>query len=295
MSGRQLGLPFLHESSYQEADFVPAGSNAEARAWLAQPWPAKWPGGRLALWGGEGTGKSHLLHAWAGRAGAAVLYGPELRHWQAEARARVAPWALAVDDADLAADEAGLLHLLNAADEAGRPVLLAGREPPSRWPAALPDLASRLRATAAVGVGPPDDALLRVLLARLLSERQVAVPQAVQDWLLLRLPRTAAAVREAAVRLDRLALARGGAVTRALAAEAITMFEATDGTNEKGCIEHPDASPLYPRPMRPDSFEQDNLFALGGPIQTSPNGSLARPAGSGAGVSVQGEHDVGSR
>lgn len=230
MSGRQLGLPFLHESSYQEADFVLAASNAEARAWLGQSWPAKWPGGRLALWGGEGTGKSHLLHAWAGRAGAAVLYGPELRHWQAEARARVAPWALAVDDADLAADETALLHLLNAAAEGGRPVLLAGREPPSRWAVGLPDLASRLRATAAVGLGPAHDTLLRVLLARVLSERQLAVPRPVQDWLLLRLPRTAAAMREAAARLDRLALARGGAVTRALAAEMLAGLAECDAS-----------------------------------------------------------------
>ena len=215
MSARQLGLPFLHESSYPEADVVPAASNAAARAWLTQPWPGK----RLALWGGEGTGKTHLLHAWASRAGAAVLYGPRLRHWHAEARARVAPWALAVDDADLAADEAVLLHLLNTASEGGRAVLLAGREPPARWPTALPDLASRLRSTAAVGLGPADDALLRILLARLLSERQVIVPQPVQDWLLLCLPRTAGAVREAAARLDRLALARGGPVTRGLAAE----------------------------------------------------------------------------
>ena len=83
---------------------MPAASNAEARAWLAAQGPDKWPGGRLALWGEEGTGKTHLLHAWAYREGAAVLYGPELRHWHAEARARVAPWALAVDDADLTAD-----------------------------------------------------------------------------------------------------------------------------------------------------------------------------------------------
>jgi chromosomal replication initiation ATPase DnaA len=224
LSARQLGLPFLHESSYPEADFVPAASNAAARAWLAQPWPGK----RLALWGGEGTGKTHLLHAWAGRAGAAVLYGPELRRWHAEARARVAPWALAVDDADLAADEAVLLHLLNTAADGGRPVLLAGREPPARWAVALPDLASRLRATAAVGLGPADDALLRALLARLLSERQVVVAQPLQDWLLLRLPRNAAAMREVAARLDRLALARGGPVTRALAAEAVAALAGDD-------------------------------------------------------------------
>ena len=235
MSARQLGLPFLQESSYQGADFVPAPSNAAARAWLSETWP----GGRLVLWGAQGTGKTHLLHSWAGQAGAAVLYGPELRHWHAEARARVAPWALAVDDADLAGDEAALLHLLNTASEAGRAVLLAGREPPSRWPVALADLASRLRATAAVELGPADDTLLRVLLVRVLSERQLAVPRPVQDWLILHLPRTAGAIREAAARLDHLALARGRPVTRALAAEIVAAFADDDSSLE-------DAIPVSP-------------------------------------------------
>ena len=242
MSVRQLGLPFLHEASYRDVDFVPAPSNAEALAWLAQPWPA----GRLALWGDAGTGKTHLLHGWACRVGAAVLYGPELRSWQAEARARVAPWALAVDDADLAADEAVLLHLLNAASEAGRPVLLTGREPPARWPAALPDLASRLRATAAVGLRPADDELLRVLLARVLSERQLAVPGSVQDWLLLHLPRTAACVREVAARVDRLALAHGGPVTRALAAAALAGIVDDEVSVSEGAVAPPDLSPREP-------------------------------------------------
>ena len=243
MSGRQLGLPFLHEAYYAEADFVAAPSNREARAWLEDTAPGQWPGRRLALWGGEGAGKTHLLHAWAGRAGAAVLYGPELRRWHAEARARVAPWALAVDDADLAADEAVLLHLLNAAAEGGRPVLLAGREPPARWPVALPDLASRLRATAAVGIGPADDALLRALLARLLGERQLEVSRSVQDWMLLRLPRTAGAMREAAARLDRLALAHGGPVTRALAALALA---GADDRDETSVADADAASPSEP-------------------------------------------------
>jgi len=242
LSVRQLGLPFRHEASYRDVDFVPAPSNAEALAWLAQPWPA----GRLALWGDSGTGKTHLLHGWAYRAGAAVLYGPELRRWQAEARARVAPWALAVDDADLAADEAVLLHILNTASEAGRPVLLTGREPPARWPAALPDLASRLRATATVGLRPADDELLRVLLARVLSERQLAVPGSVQDWLLVRLPRTAASIREVAARLDHLALAHGGPVTRALAAAALAGIVDDEVSVSEGAVAPPDLSPREP-------------------------------------------------
>ncbi len=211
MSGRQLGLPFEHDAHYADADFLQAPSNAEAWAWLDAPWP----GGRLAIWGAEASGKTHLLHIWARRAGAAVLHGPCLRGWQA------LRGPVAIDDADLrGADLSGaeaLLHLLNAAAEAGWPVLLGGREPPARWAVRLPDLASRLRATSAVRLGVPDDALLRALLARLLSERQLAVAAPVQEWLLQRLPRQAGAVREAVARLDRAALAAGGPVTRGLA------------------------------------------------------------------------------
>ena len=69
-----------------------------------------------------------------------------------------------------------------------------------------------------MGIAPAEDELLRALLARLLAERQLAVPAAVQDWLLLRLPRTPAAIREAAARLDHAALAAGSRITLALAA-----------------------------------------------------------------------------
>lgn len=214
---RQLALPFTHVHTYDPADFLPDAANAEARAWLDAPWP----GLRLALWGGAGAGKSHLLHLWAARHGATLLPGAALRGLPI----LPARGGVAVDDADHAPEEP-LLHLLNAAAEAGLPVLLAAREPPARWNTALPDLASRLRATAATALLPPGDAMLRTLFARLLAARQLAVPEPVQDWLLLRLPREPGTLREAAARLDRASLAAGGAVTRALAADVLQALEA---------------------------------------------------------------------
>jgi chromosomal replication initiation ATPase DnaA len=218
---RQLALPFAHAPQFAGADFLAAPSNAEALAWLRRP--EAWPQGRLALWGGEGSGKTHLLHVWAGRRGGALLHGPAL------AAAGFAPpdRPLAVDDADAAA-ERPLLHLLNAAAEAGQPVLLAGRDAPGRWPVALPDLASRLRAVLAVQIRPAEASLLRALLARLLAERQLDVPEGVQEWLLARLPRTPAALREAAARLDRAALGAGGGVTRSLAALVLAEMTGQD-------------------------------------------------------------------
>lgn len=215
----QLGLPFAHTPHFGTADLLSAASNQAARVWLRRT--PEWPQRRLAIWGEAGTGKTHLLHIWARAQGAEIVPGPLLR-----ARPPGASPGFAVDDANAAA-EAPLLHLLNAAAETGRPVLLAARPAPARWQISLPDLESRLRATTAVEVLPPDDALLRALLARLLAERQLAVAAAVQDWLLLRLPRTAGAIREVAARLDRASLATGGRVGRALAAAVVAALTDT--------------------------------------------------------------------
>jgi chromosomal replication initiation ATPase DnaA len=211
---RQLPLPFPHAPDFSPADFLEAPANAAARAWLARP--EDWPDGRLALWGEAGVGKSHLLHLWAQQAGATVLAGPQLRGLPPTPLG-----AVAVDDADLMADEASLLHLLNAAREAGMSVLMAGREPPAHWPVRLPDLASRLAAVHAVAVAAPDEALLGVLFAHLLSDRQLVVAPPLQTWLLARLPRQPAALGEAVARLDRAGLAAGRRVGRGLAVAAL--------------------------------------------------------------------------
>ena len=239
---RQLALPFAHRPRFARADFVAAPSNAAALAWLGGDGGAHWPELRLALWGGGGCGKTHLLRSWAADHAALLLPGTALRGLTGLPRDAEEAGGVALDDADMATDERALLHLLNAARERGMAVLLAGREAPSRWPVGLADLASRLRATAAVGLGRPEEALLRILLLRLLSERQLAVPQSVVEWLLLRLPREASAMREAARLLDQAALESGTGVTRALAALVLDELLATP---RRGV---PDASAAPPKP-----------------------------------------------
>lgn len=220
---RQLALPFPHRPELAVVDLVEAPANSEALGWLART--PDWPARRLTLWGEPGCGKTHLLHLWAARRGAACWPGPGLRGWPL---CDLPPAGVAIDDADTVPDDRVLLHLLNAAAEAGAPVLLAAHAPPARWPVALPDLASRLRAMTAVEIGSADDALLRALLARLLAERQLDVPAPLQAWMLLRLPRTPGALREVAARLDRAALRAGQAVTRGLAAEVLAEMAETE-------------------------------------------------------------------
>lgn len=209
----QLPLPIFRGPQFAETDFRTAPSNAEACAWLRRT--EAWPGLRLALWGDAGRGKTHLLHVWADRNGASIRRGAELGGLPEVTT------GIAIDDADTVVDAASLLHLLNAAAEAGMPVLLAARAPPARWQFGLADLASRLRAITAVEIGPPEDTLLSILLARLLAERQLRVPEPVQDWLITRLPRSGAALVDAVTRLDSAALDRQRNITVRFAADVL--------------------------------------------------------------------------
>lgn len=224
---RQLALPLVAAQRYG-ADFIPAKSNEAARHWLSEP--AAWPHSRLALWGDSGTGKTHLLHLWA-EANTAVLLAGSAVFGLGVAVAR----PVAIDDADACADEAALLHTLNRLAESAMPLLLAARLPPARWPVRLPDLVSRLRATTAVAIALPEDELRRALLNRLLAERQVAIPPALSDWLLLQLPRTAAAVREAAELLQ-LMQTEGERITRRLLEQR--MIDLLRPAEEEQCQPH---------------------------------------------------------
>ena len=215
MTFRQLPLPIPARQAYDETSFLGAGSNEAARTWLART--EVWPERRLALWGGEDCGKTHLLRIWADRRAAEVIDGPALSGFPEV----VSLAGVAVDDADRA-EEAALLHLLNTARDLGCPVLLAARLPPARWSIGLGDLASRLRAITTVEVGAPDDDLLRRLLLHWLAERQLVADETLHDRLLLRLPRSPEVLRAAVARLDVEALtSRKRTVTPAMVRDAL--------------------------------------------------------------------------
>jgi chromosomal replication initiation ATPase DnaA len=248
----QPPLPFPRVAPRAAADFVHAPSNDAALTWLDRV--ADWPEDRLALWGDAGCGKTHLLRQWTDTMGAHYLTGRDLPRLD-ELPDLPTSSGLAIDDADALTEEATLLHLLNAAAEAHLPVLLAARAPPARWQVRLRDLASRLRAMTAVEILPPDDPLLRALLARLFTDRQQRVSLTTQEWLLTRLPRTPGALREAVARLDRAALDRAalghqGGITRRLARDELTDLIGTDADEPPPMTETISSSPL-PSPPTP--------------------------------------------
>ena len=84
--------------------------------------------------------------------------------------------------------------------------MICAEEAPARWPIRLADLRSRLNALPAVAIEQPDDGLLRMLLAKLFSDRQLTVDADVIEYASRRIERSFAAARKLVDDLDRAAL-----------------------------------------------------------------------------------------
>lgn len=202
----QLPFDLGHREAFAREDFWVSQSNSDAVAWLDR-FP-DWPAPLLVMYGPAASGKTHLLHVWQ-RATNAAAY--DVAHID------VAPLAVIVDDMDQmigdVAREETLLHLYNLQKERGGHILAAAITPPHQWFFKLPDLESRLKAAPAVALGAPDDQLMAVVLTKLFSDRQIFVSQEVVQFIVPRLERTFAALRDIVDRIDRKALVEKRRVT----------------------------------------------------------------------------------
>ncbi len=192
--------------SHAPGEFIVSESNAAAVA-AVEAWPA-WPGGRLALIGPEGSGKTHLARVWAERVGAMVL------EWDDPDLGSVGDRPVLLEDADRRGADEPLFHLINMAD-AGTSLLITGRETPSAWPARLPDLRSRLNALVVARMGAPDDVVLRGVVIKLFRERNIRPPEDAVDYLLRRIERSIPAAAAVVARIDEVSGAEKRNVTRA--------------------------------------------------------------------------------
>jgi len=211
----QIPLPLQTPRRFAREDFIVGPANRAAVGFI-DAWPV-WPQAAGALYGPPGAGKSHLASVWAERADASVVEAAAL-----DESVLAGTHALSVENADAAPLSATAERALFALIERGQPLLLTGREPPSAWPALLPDLASRFRALLAFPLWAPDDSLLEALAIKLFADRQLSVPQGAAAQIVRALERSPAALRDFVARADAAALAQKRPITASLIRELLS-------------------------------------------------------------------------
>ena len=219
----QKVFDFAVRASLGGEDYFVGPSNQDAVAWLDK-WP-DWSGPALIIYGPAGCGKSHIANVQLARS-AGVLVTPALLKKVELPDILESALHYVVDDADSGFEEEDLLHLYNGIAAAGGTLLLTAKVSPGRWNSQLKDLDSRLKAAASVAIGQPDDDLLKAVLAKQFSDRQLLVDQEVISYAAKRMERSLAEVRAIVDGADKLSLVKGHKVTMPLIRDVLAIGSA---------------------------------------------------------------------
>jgi chromosomal replication initiation ATPase DnaA len=220
-ASRQLLLDLAQRPALGAEDFLVSASN-QAAADMVDRWP-DWPLASVVVVAPARAGKTHLANVWRLKSGAARLEAAAL----SEDDVARANGALLVEDLhDGVANERVLFHLLNLVREHRLSMLLTSRVPPGELDVRLPDLRSRLRALPLISIARPDEGLLKAVLVKHFTDRQLAVEPHVISHLALHMEQSMQAAADVVAEIDRLAMASHRKVTRALAAEALARHSA---------------------------------------------------------------------
>jgi chromosomal replication initiation ATPase DnaA len=219
---KQLPFDFEHRPSLSGDDFLISPSNQEAVAWLDK-WP-DWPSPLLILYGPPGCGKTHLSHVFMASSGAVQLT-PELIKDFGVASLLNSQQNFVIDDGKINTfvhlSEVSLFHLYNDLALRGGHMLITAESHPVNWAFKLADLSSRFKAAQAIGIGMPDDNLIKAVLVKLFSDRQVRVEISVIDYITKRMERSLDAARNFVHLANELALVEKKGITLALARQVL--------------------------------------------------------------------------
>ena len=233
---RQLPLDLGHEPSHAEDDFLVGEGNALAHARILA-WP-HWPDGMTLLIGPAASGKSHLGRIFVERSGALVATPENI----AAIAATGGSAPLLVEDVDRARyEEHALFHLLNQAMRGERSLLMSAREDIAYWPLETDDARSRARRAPIFRLEISDDIELSQMMVKLFADRQISVDPRVVGYVVQRMERSQQEAAALVDLMDRLALAKGSAITRNLAAEALAHRQhRRDAAREQDLDDHDD-------------------------------------------------------
>ena len=153
------------------------------------------------------SGKTHLAHLLVEESRASYALASDFAH-----DGTIAP--LTIVDGLPCDDSMAFLDAYERALHQGARLLLVGEGFPSDWSAGVADLRTRLAALPRAQLDDPDEALIKSIISKAFSDRQIKIAPDVIDYAVARLPRTFTAALSFVEIADMAALAAGRRVSR---------------------------------------------------------------------------------
>lgn len=190
----QLSLPLLLKVEYGEDNFVISSCNYEAyRAIIAE----NWYNSRVMIIGEQGSGKTHLASIWAKKNNAQFVDTNFSFNTYTN---------IVVEDIDTLCGrecEEFLFHLINYCQLNNLKLLFTANEAPAFN---LKDLKSRMQATQYFLIEWPDSELIKFIMLKQFSDRQLEIPFSVIEYASKFLPRNFSSIGQFIAKIDEFSL-----------------------------------------------------------------------------------------
>ena len=112
--------------------------------------------------------------------------------------------------------EQDLFHIINFSKENNKKLLMTSRKPISEIDLNLEDLKSRLNSILEAKIKEPDDQLMKLILIKILNDKQLKINPNVIDFLVSRLERSYESINLFIEKIDKFSLEKGKKITISL-------------------------------------------------------------------------------
>ncbi len=208
----QLIFDFPFKRSYLSQDFYVSENNVNAYK-LIESWP-NWSSKFINIFGPKGCGKTHLINilknkihcalVQASKADSKVLLKYKIKE------------CLIIDDFQNQVDEKLLYSITNMGFQDNKYLIISSSVPLKNFNVKLKDLRSRFTSFVEVGIDLPTDDLLRVILTKNFSDKQIEITKKNIEYILKNIDRSYEKVNLFTNSVDNLSLTKAKPINLSL-------------------------------------------------------------------------------
>jgi len=200
----QLFFNFPFKKSYLSQDFYVSENNFSAFK-LIESWP-KWSGKFVNIFGPKGCGKTHLLNILQDKIKCIFVEAKSLEtNILNEYKLKE---CLIVDNFENNIDEKLFYSIINMASQDNKYLIVSSLTPLKKFKIKLKDLNSRFGSFIDIGIDLPTDDLLKVILTKNFSEKQIEVSKKNIDYIVKNIERSYEKINLFTNSIDSMSLTR---------------------------------------------------------------------------------------
>ena len=201
----QLTFRFPFKTSYFEKDFFVSSNNFAAYR-LVESCP-NWPDKKINIFGPPGCGKTHLANILKKKINAVLVKASNLDN--KILNNMKSKECLIIDDYNEDIDENLLYSILNHANQFNQYVVIISMKAVKKSNVKLQDLKSRLDSFIDLGIDLPTDDLLRVIITKSFSDKQIKVNVKILEYILKNIDRSYEKIFKLIKEIDEASLSTG--------------------------------------------------------------------------------------